>query len=78
MSTIQERKVEVEMPEPAVRVLEEMALAYEQPLKVMVKQMIYMMMECDLTGSGDMSDELAKYLCRKHGYNPAAWRKEVS
>jgi hypothetical protein len=58
--TIQKRKIEVEMPEPAAKVLEEMALAYEQPLQKMVRKMVYSMMECDLTGNGDFGDELAK------------------
>lgn len=40
---------------------------------------IHRMLELDLTGhtkSGEVSKEIAEYLCKKHDFDPTTWREE--
>lgn len=75
MSTIQMRKIEVELPENAYNVLKEMAVAYDQTIEQLTREMVYALMQCDLTGAGgDLSTQLSAYLCKKYNYDPEAWR----
>ena len=77
-TTIQTRKIALEMPENAYNVLNEMAIAYGQTIDKAALEMIYVIMEMDLTGgSVELDGRLAQFLCKKYGYNPRAWRKEA-
>jgi hypothetical protein len=76
MSIIQTRKIEIELPENMYNVLAEMAVANEETPEQTVLGFIHMSMECELTGGGDMGEQLSKYLCRRHGYDPSGFRKE--
>lgn len=78
MKTIQKQKLEIELPENAYNVLREMAVIANQSTEQYAKEMIYAMMECDLTGGGEMGSEISKYLFRKYNYDPNAWREETS
>lgn len=73
---VQTRRLEIELPENAYRSLSDVAEASNESVEKYAQKMIYAMIECDLTGGGDLSTDVGEYICKRHGYDTNAWRRK--